>query len=81
MRNAHLKVPATAENCERDHKAKLELNEEFKHFERLVLREAKKSAEVQELLVPLAKLRSAIIIGAHGRHLVPLPLPKKSKRS
>jgi len=75
----HQKVPATPANCEKDHQAKLKLDKEFKEFERLVRREAKKSREVRELLVPLESLKSFVIRGAYGRRLV-VPLPKKKKK-
>ena len=48
----HPKVPATPANCEKDHERKLRLNQEFKDFESLVRREAKKSRDVHELLEP-----------------------------
>jgi hypothetical protein len=76
----HQKVPATPANCEKDHQAKLKLDEEFKEFERLVRREAKKSREVRELLVPLESLKSFVIRGAYGRRFVPVPPPKKKKK-
>jgi hypothetical protein len=76
----HPKVKATPANCERDHQRKLKLNEEFKDFETLVRKEAKKSPEVRELLVPLASLKKAIIFGAHGFYLLPVPPPKKKRK-
>ena len=76
----HPKVPATPANCEKDHERKMKLNEEFNDFESLVRREAKKSREVRELLVPLASLKKAIIFGAHGFYLVPVALPKEKRK-
>ena len=75
------KVPATPANCEKDHERKMKLSQEFKDFESLVRREAKKSREVEELLKPLDRLRTAIRFGAHGFHLLAEPLPKKKKVS
>ena len=74
------KVPATPANCEKDHERKMRLNQEFKDFESLVRREAKKSREVHELLKPLDKLRTAIKHGAFGFYLVAEPLPKKKRK-
>ena len=73
------KVPATLANCEKDHKAKKKLKYEFKDFERLVRREAKKSRDVRELLKPLDSLKTAIKIGAHGVCFVPPPPPPPPK--
>lgn len=74
------KVPATPANCEKDHERKMKLSQEFKDFESLVRREAKKSRDVQELLKPLGRLRTAIIHGAFGFYLVAEPLPKRKKK-
>ena len=70
MPNQHPKVPATSANCEEDHKAKLKLNDEFAEFKKVVEQAAKSSPDVQKLIVPLEKLEKAMIIGAHGMHLV-----------
>ena len=74
------KVPATPANCEKDHQRKMRLNQEFKDFESLVRREAKKSRDVRELLKPLDRLRTAITHGAFGFYLIAEPLPKKKKK-
>ena len=70
MPNRHRKVPATPANCEEDHQAKLKLNAEFEEFKTVVERAAKSSPDVQKLIVPLVKLEKAMIVAAHGRHLV-----------
>lgn len=70
MPNQHPKVPATSANCEDDHKAKLELNKEFANFKKVVQNAATTSPDVKALLVPLAKLETAMIVAAHGKHLV-----------
>ena len=80
MPTPHQKVLATPTNCEKDHEAKLKLDEEFEEFEKLVRREARKSREVRELLVPLETLKKFVHRGAYGRYLVPVPLPKKKKK-
>ena len=69
------KVPATPANCEKDHQRKMKLNREFKDFESLVRREAKKSRDVQELLKPLGRLKTAIKFGAYGVIILPPPPP------
>jgi hypothetical protein len=79
MRTTHPKVAATPANCEKDHERKMKLNQEFKDFESLVRREAKKSRDVQELLKPLDRLRTAIRFGAHGFYLVAEAPPKKKE--
>jgi hypothetical protein len=76
----HQKVPATPANCEKDHERKMKLNQEFKDFESLVRREAKKSRDVNELLKPLGRLKTAITHGAFGLYLVAEPLPEKKKK-
>jgi hypothetical protein len=76
----HPVVPATSTNCERDFRNKLKLNEEFKDFKEVFDRAARSSTDVRKLAIPLRKLESAIIIGAHGIHLVVEP-PKKKRRS
>ncbi len=70
MPNQHPKVPATSANCEEDHKAKVRLNEEFTEFKKAVENAAKKSPAVKALIVPLKKLEKAMIVAAHGKHLV-----------
>ena len=80
MPTPHQKVPATLTNCEKDREAKLKLAEEFEDFEKLVRREAKRSREIRELLVPLESLKKFVIHGAHGRLLVPVPQPKGKKK-
>jgi hypothetical protein len=80
MPTPHEKVPATLTNCEKDHEAKLKLDEEFDDFEKLVLREAKKSREVSELIGPLERLKKFSQRAAYGRHLVPVPPPKGKKK-
>ena len=77
MPTPHQKVLATPTNCEKDHEAKLKLDEEFEEFEKLVRREARKSRDVRELLVPLERVKKFVIHGAHGRLLFPVPAPKK----
>ncbi|HWY05757.1 MAG TPA: hypothetical protein VNY24_02790 [Candidatus Acidoferrales bacterium] len=70
MPNQHPKVPATSANCEEDHKAKLKLNEEFAEFKKRVENAAMKSPDVKQLIVPLEKLEKAMIVAAHGKHLI-----------
>jgi len=74
----HRVVPATRANCETDFRNKLKLNEEFKDFKQVFDRAARSSADVKRLAVPLRKLERAIIIGAHGVHIVVKP-PKKRR--
>jgi hypothetical protein len=77
MSNQHPKVPATSANCEEDHVAKLELNKEFAKFKETVENAAKKSPDVQKLIVPLEKLEKAMIVAAHGKHLIAVEDEKK----
>jgi hypothetical protein len=77
MPNQHPKVPATSANCEEDHAAKLELNKEFAKFKETVEDAAKKSPDVQKLIVPLEKLEKAMIVAAHGKHLIAVEDEKK----
>lgn len=79
MRTHHQKVLATLANCEKDHKDKLKLDKEFEEFEKLVRREARKSREVHDLLLPLEGLKEFIVHGAYGKHLI-VPPPKKKKK-
>jgi hypothetical protein len=74
----HRVAPATSANCETDFRNKLKLNEEFKDFKEVFARAARSSADVQKLAIPLRKLERAILIGAHGVHLV---VPKKKRGS
>ena len=80
MPSYHRKVPPTKANFERDHRDKLKLDKAFVKFKKLVQREAKRSREVRELLVPLRVLESAIIIGAFGRHFVFNPPKNRGRR-
>jgi hypothetical protein len=66
-KRAHPKVRATKANCEADSRAKEKLADEFEEFKEMLEKAAKSSPEVKKLIVPLAKLERAIIIGAHGR--------------
>jgi signal transduction histidine kinase len=75
----HPKVPATSANCEEDHEAKLKLNQEFEEFKAVVENAAKISPDVQKLKVPLKKLENALIIAAHGKHLVAVEDEKKQR--
>jgi hypothetical protein len=79
MPNQHPKVPATSDNCEKDHQAKLKLNAEFEEFKTVVEEAAKTSPPVQKLIVPLVKLEKAIIVAAHGVHLVAAEDEKKQR--
>ena len=79
MSNRHPEVPATSANCEADHKAKLKLNDEFAEFKKVVENAAKKSPDVKELIVPLAKLETFINAAAHGVHLVPVEDDNKKR--
>jgi len=79
MPSKHPKVPATSANCEEDHIAKLKLNEEFAEFKIKVENAAKRSPDVKELIVPLEKLEKAMIIAAHGKHLVAVEDEKKRR--
>ena len=81
MTNVHPKVPATSANCEEDHIAKLKLNEEFAEFKEMVENAAKKSPDVQKLIVPLEKLEKAMIVAAHGKHLVAVEDEQKRQSS
>jgi|GraSoi_2013_60cm_1033757.scaffolds.fasta_scaffold00410_5 hypothetical protein len=74
----HRVVPATSANCETDFRNKKKLNAEFKDFKQVFERAARSSADVKRLAVPLRRLESAILIGAHGFHLV---VPKKKRGS
>jgi hypothetical protein len=74
----HPVVPATSANCEKDFRNKKKLNAEFKEFKKVFGQAARSSAEVRRLAVPLRELESAILIGAHGFHLV---VPKKKRGS
>ena len=79
MPSQHPKVPATPANCEADHQAKLKLNGEFEKFKTVVERAAKSSPDVQKLIVPLVKLEKAMIVAAHGKHLVAAEDEKKQR--
>ena len=75
MPSSEKKVPATPANCEKDRKAKENLKYEFKDFERLLQREAKRSRDVHKLLKPLGRLKTAIKFGAYGVIILPPPPP------
>ena len=77
-KETHRVVPATSANCETDFRRKKKLNAEFKEFKQVFDRAARSSADVKRLAVPLRRLESAILIGAHGFHLV---VPKKKRGS
>jgi hypothetical protein len=79
MSSQHPKVPATPANCEEDHQAKLKLNAEFEEFKRVFDKAAKTSPDVQRLIVPLEKLEKAMIVAAHGKHLVAVEDEKKQR--
>lgn len=64
------KVRPTKANCEADSRAKEKLADQFDEFKEVVEKAAKSSPDVKKLIVPLAKLERAIIIGAHGRCFV-----------
>lgn len=72
----HRVVPATSANCETDFNNKKKLNAQFKEFKQVFERAARSSADVKRLAVPLKRLESAILIGAHGFHLVVKPKKK-----
>jgi hypothetical protein len=78
MPSGHPKLPATKANCERDHRNKLKLNEEFTQFKKLLKTTARSSPDVKKLVIPLNKLERAIIIGAHGIHLEPVEKRNRS---
>jgi hypothetical protein len=80
MTDKHPKVPATAENCEEDHQAKLALNDDFEDFKKKVLDAANKSTDIKNLVVPLLpRLENSVILAAHGRHLVPVKADNKHR--
>jgi hypothetical protein len=82
MRNSrpHLKVPPTKENFDADRRNKKKLNDEFDEFKKVVERAAHSSPDMQKLMVPLAKLESAIIVAAWGRIFAVEDQKKKKKR-
>ncbi len=62
----HPMVPPTKANFEADFRNKEKLGDEFEEFKKVLEQAAKSSPDVQELMVPLAKLESAVMIGAWG---------------
>jgi hypothetical protein len=79
MAGEHPKVPGTPANFEKDHQDKMKLNAAFEQFKELVEKEAKTSPDVRKLIVPMLRLERAIIIGAHGRHFIPVKQAKKQR--
>lgn len=66
----HPKVPPSKANLEKDFRDKLKLDAEFEKFKKRLLKAAKSSPAVEELLIPLRRLEKAVLIGAHGVHFV-----------
>jgi hypothetical protein len=62
----HPRVPPTKANFDVDFRNKEKLGDEFEEFKEVFEQAAKSSPDVQKLKVPLAKLESAIKIGAFG---------------
>jgi hypothetical protein len=75
----HPRVPPTKANFDADSRNKKKLADEFEKFKEKVKKSAKFSPEVQELIVPLAKLENAVRIGAWG--MVFVPEDEKKRRS
>ncbi len=75
----HPRVPPTKENFDTDFRNKEKLGDEFEEFKKVFEQEAKFSPDFQKLVVPLAKLESAIKIGAWG--MVFVPEDEKKQRS
>ena len=67
----HRRVPPTKSNFDLDLRNKEQLGDEFEEFKKVLEQAAKSSSDVQKLLVPLAKLENAIIVGAWGIVFVP----------
>ena len=62
----HPRVSPTKANFEADFRNKEKLGDEFEEFKKVLEQAAKYSPDVKELMIPLAKLESAIMIGAWG---------------
>ena len=75
----HPRVPPTKENFDTDFRNKEKLGDEFEEFKKVLEQAAKSSPDVRKLIVPLAKLESAIRNGAWG--MVFVPEDEKKRRS